>query len=131
MVNIGDTCMVTGFFGSQLWVAMRQEADGRWRLSGKRTDQRGRDRFTSRTVGLGDIQVLVPAPTFAPGDEIERRGETCFVIEDRGSEIEIGRPESRSPTRGTEFIKIPAGNTCTLSKGEVVLSSNSDLVSTS
>lgn len=131
MVAIGDTVTVTRF-GSQLFVATRPEPDGRWQLRRKATSGRGKRTYQNATAGPGDIVVVRPAPTFAPGDEIERGGQTCFVIEDRGDEIEIGRPESRSPTRrGTEFIRIPAGNTCTLSKGEVVLSSNSDLVRTS
>jgi hypothetical protein len=46
-----------------------------------------REVLTSLSVGEGDLSVLIPAPTFTPGQQVKHNGGGASVIEDRGDTV--------------------------------------------
>jgi hypothetical protein len=121
MVNVGDIC-VCRQTGAQLWVVLGAEPNGRWRLIGKRTDQRGHKRlYDGRTAGEGDLTLVTPAPIFEPGSTVEHDGQTLKVLSDDIDSVVFEVPASRFLTRGGEHLHISGGtNTTRIHKADLL-----------
>ena len=63
MISAGALVTVRGH-GAILWVVKGPAAGGRWYLSAKQTDGRGRSAYRGHVAGAGDISVIRDAPTY-------------------------------------------------------------------
>lgn len=105
------------------WIAERLDFDGRWKVTSKGIDARGRAVYFGRVAGEGDLTVVTPAPVYQAGETVERNGLNCTVARDLGDAVELIVPASRRPLRGGGALSIPGGNAVTLSKADLALES--------
>ena len=102
-------------------IVRRPASGGRWYLTGKMVDGRGRAAYRGHIAGAGDITVIRDAPTYKVGSTVRYQGLDHIVLEDRGDDVELGVPKHTSPTRGTELVRIPSGNVHVVSKPDLAL----------
>lgn len=121
MIQIGDI-VTTRQTGTDLWVVRAVAGEGsRAHLRGKLIDHRGRATYTDRVSGLGDIAVIVPAATYTPGQQVELDGVRLTVTRDLGDVVEFSVPEKRFEHAAGVNVRLPAGNSITISKAELAL----------
>jgi signal peptidase I len=118
VITPGATVRINHHSGD--WV-VHSALGGRWKCIGRGVVGRDRQALISRIVGEGDIVVVKPAPTFAPGTTIEHNGVEHTVLADHGDTAELEVPSSRYPLKRGGHLHIAAGNTTTVTKAELVL----------
>jgi hypothetical protein len=106
--------------GSARWVAKRREPDGRWRVISKATDGRGRQRFSARIAGEGDLELVTDAPIFAVGASVTVNGREATVLEDRGETVTVFVPEKNYPHPTGVSLRVPASQ-ADADKSDIVL----------
>ncbi len=83
----------------ETWVAHSQTDDGR-RCKCVRRFPDGR--FSSKSIGQGDLVEVEPASLFEPGLSILHDGEVYDVVQDLGDAVELLTPDRRRLTRAGE-----------------------------
>jgi hypothetical protein len=97
-------------------------SDGRLHLRGKEVYGRNRrTALTARVVGAGDVTVIADPPTYIAGTQVRHDGTTYTVLQDWGDHVQLSVPEQRAYCRNGVTLKIPGGNTVTISKADLVL----------
>ena len=115
MSMIGATVTVRQLPGI-VWVVRGVDSDGRLRLR-----SRDHNRYTSRACGAGDVSVITPAPSFTPGTQFEHDGQILTVVRDEGDQVVFAVGDACIYWPDNTSLRIPGGNTYTLSKADVVL----------
>lgn len=122
MISPGALVTVKAF-GTRLWIVKGPgpNGSGRWHLTCKVTDQRGRTAYHAHLAGSSDITLVKPAPTYDVGTTIEHGGLTCTVVEDKDDTLQLSKPaRSSSRLKGGGKLRIVAGNV-EASKTDVIL----------
>jgi len=106
--------------GDILWVVHSRTTDGRWKCVRSVNSWRG-ERFTSLSVGEGDVVLVAAAPVYEVGVAIMHNGIAHVVLADHGDAVELEVPSSRFPLKGGGALSILSGNVITLSKSDLAL----------
>ena len=120
MINIGD--IVSYRSGPIAYVVRGRDPYGRYLCTAKRIDRTRKSAFTCIQAGAGDVQVVVPRPTFAPGTAMMHEGLTCVVERDDGDWLTLSVPVHTHETRAKDGLHVPASRV-EISKADAVLDS--------
>ncbi len=109
--------------GDIAFVVYSRMSDRRWRVISKALDERGREAFSGKVVGEGDITLIRATPTYEIGATVEHNGLSHTVSADLGEFVQLNVPSARHPLRGGGHLQTAAGNRTTVTKAELVLAS--------
>jgi hypothetical protein len=114
------TCRWTG---AQAWVVKARAGEGRMlHLISPIVNSLGVPvAYTSHTAGIGDVELITPAPTFEPGQSLMHEDVTYEVIADHGDEVEVLVPASSVTLRDSARLRYPEGNTKAIAKCDIAL----------
>jgi hypothetical protein len=91
-----------GSFADAVWVVRCQAGrHGFWHLQNKIV---GRSTYVTRIAQTSELRIVVPAPTFKPGEIVSHQGRKATVVEDFGDEVAIVSGLSRVEVAKSDLV---------------------------